>query len=210
MKNAFLASLILLQLASCSNHVEHLNLSGEWTVRLDSTDSGISESWSGKLFENKIMLPGTTDAAKLGTKCTLTPELTKPQLLHLTRAYSYIGPAWYTREVEIPVAWAGRRVELSLERVIWTTDVWVDGVKAGSGEQKIEWVKRNCDLLRMLEKEFSETKPFVGKKIALSVHLEAKTAYLCRVLWQVPGGDWREQTLELEPGRVQRLDLETD
>ena len=53
---------------------------------------------------------------------------------------------------------------------------------AESGERKIEWVKRNCDLLRTLEKEFSETKPFVGKKVALSVHLEAKTAYLCKVL----------------------------
>ena len=46
---------------------------------------------------------------------------------------------------------------------------------AESGEKKIEWVKRNCDLLRTLEKEFSESKPFAGKKIALSVHLEAKT-----------------------------------
>ena len=53
---------------------------------------------------------------------------------------------------------------------------------AESGEQKIEWVKRNCDLLRMLEEEFSRTKPFAGKKITLSVHLEAKTAYLCTVL----------------------------
>ncbi|MBQ7481053.1 MAG: adenosylhomocysteinase [Lachnospiraceae bacterium] len=53
---------------------------------------------------------------------------------------------------------------------------------AESGERKIEWVKKNCDLLRTLEKEFSETKPFAGKKIALSVHLEAKTAYLCLVL----------------------------
>lgn len=53
---------------------------------------------------------------------------------------------------------------------------------AESGEKKIEWVKRNCDLLRGLEKEFSESKPFAGKKVALSVHLEAKTAYLCKVL----------------------------
>ncbi len=53
---------------------------------------------------------------------------------------------------------------------------------AESGERKIEWVKRNCDLLRTLEKEFSETKPFAGKKVTLSVHLEAKTAYLCLVL----------------------------
>ncbi len=53
---------------------------------------------------------------------------------------------------------------------------------AESGERKIEWVKRNCDLLRTLEKEFAESKPFAGKKITLSVHLEAKTAYLCLVL----------------------------
>lgn len=53
---------------------------------------------------------------------------------------------------------------------------------AESGAKKIEWVKRNCDLLRMLEEEFTNTKPFAGKKVALSVHLEAKTAYLCKVL----------------------------
>lgn len=51
-----------------------------------------------------------------------------------------------------------------------------------SGEQKIEWVKNHCDLLRQLEKEFEETKPFANLKVALSVHLEAKTAYLCKVL----------------------------
>ena len=53
---------------------------------------------------------------------------------------------------------------------------------AESGAKKIEWVKRNCDLLRTLEEEFTNTKPFAGKKVALSVHLEAKTAYLCKVL----------------------------
>ena len=52
---------------------------------------------------------------------------------------------------------------------------------APSGENKIEWVKRNCPLLRSLEAEFAETKPFAGKRIALSIHLEAKTAYLCKV-----------------------------
>ncbi|MBQ8979926.1 MAG: adenosylhomocysteinase [Oscillospiraceae bacterium] len=51
-----------------------------------------------------------------------------------------------------------------------------------SGERKIEWVKRNMPLLRSIEREFSETKPFAGLKVALSVHLEAKTAYLCRVM----------------------------
>ena len=53
---------------------------------------------------------------------------------------------------------------------------------APSGEKKIEWVKRNCDLLRNLEEEFAKEQPFAGIKIALSIHLEAKTAYLCKVL----------------------------
>lgn len=51
-----------------------------------------------------------------------------------------------------------------------------------SGEQKIAWVKANMPLLRGIEADFSKTKPFAGKRIALSIHLEAKTAYLCRVL----------------------------
>ncbi|MBO4383553.1 MAG: adenosylhomocysteinase, partial [Clostridia bacterium] len=53
---------------------------------------------------------------------------------------------------------------------------------APSGENKIEWVRRNCPLLRSLEEDFSAEKPFAGKRIALSIHLEAKTAYLCKVL----------------------------
>ena len=51
-----------------------------------------------------------------------------------------------------------------------------------SGERKIEWVKRNMPLLNGIEKEFAAEKPFKGLKVALSVHLEAKTAYLCEVL----------------------------
>ena len=53
---------------------------------------------------------------------------------------------------------------------------------APSGHTKIEWVKNNMPLLRALEDEFSRTRPFEGLKISLSVHLEAKTAYLCLVL----------------------------
>ena len=53
---------------------------------------------------------------------------------------------------------------------------------APSGENKIDWVRKNCPLLRSLEEDFKKEKPFEGIKIALSVHLEAKTAYLCKVL----------------------------
>ena len=51
-----------------------------------------------------------------------------------------------------------------------------------SGELKIEWVRHHMPLLAGLEKEFKETQPFKGLKVALSVHLEAKTAHLCEVL----------------------------
>ena len=51
-----------------------------------------------------------------------------------------------------------------------------------NGLRKIEWVKANMPILRTIEQDFLQTKPFKGLKIALSIHLEAKTAYLCKVL----------------------------
>ena len=53
---------------------------------------------------------------------------------------------------------------------------------APSGEMKINWVERNMPVLRGIGEDFKKEKPFAGMKVALSVHLEAKTAYLCRVM----------------------------
>ena len=53
---------------------------------------------------------------------------------------------------------------------------------APSGERKIAWVERNMPILRSISHDFSQKKPFSGLKVGLSVHLEAKTAYLCRVM----------------------------
>ncbi|MCD7981627.1 MAG: adenosylhomocysteinase [Clostridiales bacterium] len=53
---------------------------------------------------------------------------------------------------------------------------------APSGAHKIDWVRKNCPLLRSLEADFQKDLPFKGIRIALSIHLEAKTAYLCKVL----------------------------
>ena len=50
------------------------------------------------------------------------------------------------------------------------------------GRLKIDWVRHHMPLLNSLEEEFRQTLPFKGMKVALSVHLEAKTAYLCEVL----------------------------
>ena len=53
---------------------------------------------------------------------------------------------------------------------------------APSGERKIRWVEAHMPVLRDIGSDFAREKPFASLKIALSVHLEAKTAYLCRVL----------------------------
>ena len=53
---------------------------------------------------------------------------------------------------------------------------------AEQGERKIAWAWRNMPLLRDIKSEFEQSKPFGGIKITLSVHMEAKTACLCRTL----------------------------
>lgn len=50
------------------------------------------------------------------------------------------------------------------------------------GKTKIDWVKAHMPVLGEIEKSFKAEQPFKGLKVALSVHLEAKTAYLCKVL----------------------------
>ena len=53
---------------------------------------------------------------------------------------------------------------------------------APSGADKIAWVASYMPILNSIKEEFERTKPFAGKKIAMSIHLEAKTAYLAKIL----------------------------
>lgn len=53
---------------------------------------------------------------------------------------------------------------------------------APSGHDKIAWVKNFMPVLNQIEAEYSQTKPFAGKRIVMTIHLEAKTAYLALVL----------------------------
>ncbi|WP_026760417.1 MULTISPECIES: adenosylhomocysteinase [Selenomonas] len=52
---------------------------------------------------------------------------------------------------------------------------------APSGHDKIEWVKNFMPVMRAVDEEFSRTKPFAGKKMVITLHLEAKTAYMAEV-----------------------------
>ncbi len=50
------------------------------------------------------------------------------------------------------------------------------------GEKRIAWVKEFMPVMRALEERFTEEQPFQGLRISVSVHLEAKTAYLALLL----------------------------
>ena len=53
---------------------------------------------------------------------------------------------------------------------------------APSGRDKIEWVRSYMPVLNRIREQFERDLPFKGLKISMSIHLEAKTAYLAKVL----------------------------
>jgi adenosylhomocysteinase len=53
---------------------------------------------------------------------------------------------------------------------------------ADAGELKIKWVQKHMPVLSALHRAFEKEQPFAGLRVSVSIHLEAKTAYLCRVL----------------------------
>lgn len=57
-----------------------------------------------------------------------------------------------------------------------------DPALAPAGIKKIEWVKSYMPVLSAIGERFSKERPFAGKSIAMSIHLEAKTAYLALTL----------------------------
>lgn len=117
---------ISLMHCACTNDRHSVDLSGEWEVSLDSMASFHS-----------ISLPGTTDMAGLGTPNQLKPELAKPQLLHLTRKHSFIGAAWYRRTFDVPRSMANKPLNLSFERVLWQSQLWIDGKKHPACEESL-------------------------------------------------------------------------
>jgi len=53
---------------------------------------------------------------------------------------------------------------------------------APEGHLKIEWVKAHMPVLNRIREQFEQEQPFKGLKVAISLHLEAKTAYLAKVI----------------------------
>lgn len=122
---------IFIFLATWANAQQHsISLAGDWRFKLDSADHGTTEKWFDTPdFKQIIKLPGTLDDNAIGTPPALDTTVINEQVLQrLARRHRYIGAVWYARTFSTET---DGRFELYLERVIWRTDCWVDGVYQG-------------------------------------------------------------------------------
>lgn len=62
------------------------------------------------------------------------------------------------------------------------TSIVTDLALAPEGHLKIEWVAAHMPVLNRIREQFEQEQPFKGLKVAISLHLEAKTAYLAKVV----------------------------
>lgn len=144
---AILAILCLLNSFDAFNQVsEHsgmsIDLSGQWQFAADSLAIGEREHWETKSWQGYINLPGSTDEIGLGDcypmfvsalgKNDLADYPADADFGMLTRLHKYIGVAWYQKEVDIPANLAGQHFSLSLERVMWRSKIWLDGIPVGN------------------------------------------------------------------------------
>ncbi len=123
-------------------------LAGEWRFAMDRDDAGQAAGWFNNTLADKINIPGILQAQGYGDDISMStqwvgplgtlswrnnPELTRftdpdnfkvPFLAQPMK--HYLGVAWYQRDIDIPVDWSGKRIELFIERAHWRTTARID------------------------------------------------------------------------------------
>lgn len=116
---------LVLALSICSpiSGQNTIDLSGPWEVQLDPKNEVVLQSTEPQKNAGTIHLPGSLAENGFGFKTVgsdygiLTPE------------YKYIGKAWYKKQIEIPKSWKNKQLEIFLERVLWESRIFIDGVE---------------------------------------------------------------------------------
>ena len=129
-----------------------MDLSGEWSYKLDTADVGIAENWQSVKFTEKLKLPGSLNENNIGFDVSVNTNwtgnmwndslwYTDPKMkkyrqegnvkipFWLQPNKTYKGAAWYQKEVEIPQDWENSTMNLHLERVHWEATLWIDNEK---------------------------------------------------------------------------------
>jgi len=115
-------------------------LAGVWLLSLGSPAPPVPpspEPPADSAYADTIELPGTTETRGKG------PLNADADSGALTRIRRFDGPVWYHREIDVPADWAGKRVQLRLERTKYT-QVWLD--RTAVGEQGLYGSPQSYDL----------------------------------------------------------------
>ena len=91
-----------------------LNLNGIWQFEIDRGDSGRERGLVSRELAGEILVPFCPESSLSGVGDT-----------------DFLTAVWYRRTVEVPAAWAGRRLLLHFQAVDHDTTVWVGGVEVG-------------------------------------------------------------------------------
>lgn len=135
----FLIVLLSVVLCQCGIKTENqISLAGTWHVALDSLNVGETEKWPSTLIEGtEVELPGTLDDAGIGKLNTMKPAINNYVMSNLARKHYYTGKAWYQKQITVPSSWKEKEITLHLERIIWESNVFVDGKKVGAANSLI-------------------------------------------------------------------------
>lgn len=131
-----------------------IDLTGEWTCRLDPDGVGECFKWAEEELDHPIRLPGSLDEAGLGE-----PAVCDPVLGGLSRRVSHIGPAWMSRRCMLPAAITGEKLLLRVERAHWFIQPWIDGEPME--EQDSLSVQQEWDIT-----------PWQGKEVRLTLRID--------------------------------------
>ena len=114
--------MFLLAFASAVFSLPALDMGGKWKV-------------SGEGVDAVAVLPGTLADSGIGKKQSYdiwNAISNKQERYALRLQYQFIGPATYSRKVNIPADMAGKALELFLERVLWRSTLKIDGKVIGT------------------------------------------------------------------------------
>lgn len=111
-----LAVLVIGAVVPSASARETVSLDGEWRFRMDPENKGEPEKWFSGMagFDSPIRVPGAWDAQGFGAET---------EKVH----HNFVGVGWYARKVDVPAAWAGKRVFLCLRGVHRASKTWVNG-----------------------------------------------------------------------------------
>jgi len=122
---------------------ETISMDGKWDFATDPDNKGDKEQWylPGKELPGKVSIevPACWEAQGIGGPGKSTPSTGERVVVQLKG--SYVGTAWYKKEVAIPEDWAGRQIWLKIGGInaqgwLWVNGTYVSHVENYSGTYK--------------------------------------------------------------------------